>query len=382
MLRALLYGQSIELTLPVFQLLKDAGFVIDYLSSQKRLSNHPAVENFFSVSGIDSIPYAALKIVTTGQYNLVVAVDDITLDLVKKSKLTSEEKLRILPLIKESHLDHLSSKINLSKLLEMSGIRTPKFQIIHSKDDLINLAPSLYFPLIIKGDVSGGGTQTFKISDHFELMKISNFFQHYPAVLQEYMGGKLIGIEAFYQNQQLIYFNYSEALKTVGGNEFTPSSHRLFHQIGNLDNQLLSELKNLGEALGADGFVNISAIQPNNSGKHYYFEADMRPTVWVNSSKYFGNLASLSVKKYFLSGEFLNKLPSINQSFPIEFEISYPPRVSFYELFSNKFLVWDQLNEDYFLMKILVRNFRHRLLAILNFRKLRKKFSNFYKSFN
>ena len=41
MFRALLYGQSIELTLPVFDLLRDAGFQIDYLSNQKRLEKFP-----------------------------------------------------------------------------------------------------------------------------------------------------------------------------------------------------------------------------------------------------------------------------------------------------------------------------------------------------
>jgi hypothetical protein len=380
-LKALIYGQSIELTLPTFGLLEDAGFEIDYLSNQKRLERHPCINNFYYASSLNKIPFIASEMVSHKNYDLVIATDDITLELVKNSELLSTQKLKILPVINISDFDHIASKVNLSKVFQYHEINTPKFKIIQSKSELLMLASELSFPLIIKGDVSGGGTQTFKIEDITDLLKVAGFFSHYPAVLQEYISGKMIGIEAFYQNQQLIYFNYSESLKTVRGNEFTPSSLRLFKQIGSLNGHLLEELKTLGKALGANGFVNLSAILSNADGKHYFFEADMRPTVWVNSSRFFGNPASFFITKYFTSGGFLDSLPEVNKLYPNEFKLSYPPRVSFYQLLSNKFLVWTQINEDAFLRKIMIRNFKHKILEILNLRYLRKSVSNFYKSF-
>jgi hypothetical protein len=378
MFRALLYGQSIELTLPVFDLLRDAGFQIDYLSNQKRLEKHPSISNFFYVSGIENLPYVASEILNKKIYDLVIATDDVTLMHVKKSTLLGSEKLRLLPVLSEINFEHISSKINLSKVLDLGGIRNPKFRIVSSKEELINFFSELNFPLIIKGDISGGGTQTYKIKDELDLLKVADFFCHYPAVLQEYIDGKLIGIEAFYQNKELIYFNYSESLKTVRNNEFTPTSLRLFSQIGSLNNQLLFELKNLGSALGANGFVNVSAILSCKDKMHYFFEADMRPTVWVNSSKFCGNPASFFVKKYFLNGHSFKELPSVNDLFPIKFKLAYPPRTSFSGLFTNKYLFWTQLSEDIFLRKIVIRNFKHRILEILNLRYLRKSIRNFF----
>lgn len=382
MLKALVYGQSIELTLPVFSLLRDAGFLISYLSSQKRIAKHPSIRNFFHVSGVENLPFAALEIISKTTYDLVIATDDVTLHHVKKSSLSANEKLRLLPVVAEANFEHISSKVNLAKVFEVGNIPSPRYRIISSREELINLSAELTFPLIIKGDVSGGGTQTYKINDGIDLFKVASFFGHYPAVLQEYVAGKLIGIEAFYQNKELIYFNYSESLKTVRNNEFTPTSLRLFSQVGSLDNELLFELKKLGCALGANGFVNVSAILSCKDERHYFFEADMRPTVWVNSSRFFGNPAFVPVKKYFLSAEYLKELPSVNNLFPIKLKLAYPPRVSFPELLTNKYFVWTQLNEDSFLKKILIRNFKHRILELLNLRYFRKSLWNFLKSLN
>lgn len=379
--KALIYGQSIELTLPTFGLLSDAGFQIDYLSNQKRLGKHPLIKNFYHVSSLSQIPYIASEIVSNQTYDLVIATDDITLELVKNSQLPPSQKLKLLPVVNVSDFEHIASKVNLSKVFQAHGINSPKFKIIQSKNDLLMLACKLEFPLIIKGDVSGGGSQTFKIDSNSELLKVASFFSHYPAVLQEYVCGRLIGVEAFYQNQQLIYFNYSESLKTIRGSEFTPTSLRLFKQVGGLSVQLLEELSHIGKALGANGFVNLSAVLSDADGKYYFFEADMRPNVWVNSSRLFGNPASLFIVKYFESGRMLDALPELNKFYPDEFKLAYPPRVSFCQLLSNKFLVWTQINEDIFLRKIMIRNFRHRILEILNLRYVRKSMSNFYKSF-
>lgn len=382
MFKALIYGQSIELTLPIFKLLKDAGFSIDYLSNQKRLAKHQFIDNFYYAQKIDEVAHAALGVVNNSNYDLVVATDDITLDAVMKSKLSIDEKLKILPVKGSSNLEHITSKVHLSKVLELGGVPTPKFKIVTSRDDLINFAEELNFPLIIKGDCSGGGTQTFKIEDKLNLLKVASFFCHYPAVLQEYITGKLIGVEAFYQEKKLIYLNYSESLETVRGSEFTPSSLRLFTQIGCLDEKVLTEIKKIGEVLGANGFVNISAILSAKDGNHYYFESDMRPTVWVNSSRFFGNPVSNLVKKYFLLGDTLEILPVSNKLFPNKFKLAYPPRVSFKGFLTNKFLVWSQINEDPFLKKILLRNLKHRILEIINLRYFRKKCVNFYKTLN
>jgi hypothetical protein len=65
-------------------------------------------------------------------------------------------------------------------------------------------------------------------------------------------------------------------------------------------------LSKIGLALGANGFVSIGCIKRDSDKQYYFFEADMRPNVWIEYPKYFDDDPALLIKKYFQTGKFLS----------------------------------------------------------------------------
>lgn len=65
------------------------------------------------------------------------------------------------------------------------------------------------------------------------------------------------------------------------GNKFGASSLRKYYQTSVVDKEIFLEVQQLGKALGADGFTNISCIQSVDGGGRYVIEADMRANAWI-----------------------------------------------------------------------------------------------------
>jgi hypothetical protein len=101
------------------------------------------------------------------------------------------------------------------------------------------------------------------------------------------------------------------------------------------------ELQKIGAALGAHGFVTISSIE-GCDGQRYYFEADMRPNVWVDFSAYFGHDLAARIRKWFDKKEGLAR-----EEVGVAEPASAPVRLPYFlrlrgrELMTNRYDVWN-----------------------------------------
>lgn len=95
-------------------------------------------------------------------YDWIIVTDDQTLKELLDSDLSLDEKLRVLPVLKQENFSHIYSKIGFSKVLSAAGISTPPFSVARSKDEASRLAHQLGFPVLIKQDSSGGGAGVYE----------------------------------------------------------------------------------------------------------------------------------------------------------------------------------------------------------------------------
>lgn len=319
-------------------ILQRVGFSIDFICPESN-NLEPNGCTRVLLDGI-SLYLAAAKRVELINYDLVILGDDQTIGGILDANFSVETKLKLLPVIRSQDFDHLYSKCQLSKILFESQIQTPDFKICHSLIELLDESASLGYPNLVKIDRSGGGSGVFECFSEQDIFNVKDELI-FPILLQKKIFGRTIDLSAFYQNGQLIYFSYSAFVKTIGG-KFGPSSVRKYTQAVALPSAVRCELQAIGIALGANGFVNITAIECEFTGSRFYIEADMRPNVWADYGKYVGDDPVPLFRKYFLKEDCLERTQEEDKECPISRYVSYINRLSLSELILNKYGVWDQ----------------------------------------
>jgi hypothetical protein len=372
-LNALIIGYREELTLPLLEVLSLSGYKIDCISKGKRLRFHKNINNFYYVKTDQDLLRASYEVSKKHYYDLIALSDDNTIKLILNSNLPIAYKEKLLPVVNRKYFGHLASKIGLSKALKEFKIRTPNFAVINSNSDIFKNLKLIHFPFILKGDYSGGGNQTVEVNNQRDLKKIITEFNYFPALMQKKIEGDLIGIEALFLESKLVHFSYSIVLKTMSNNKFSPSVVREYFQLGILDEEVFQELNSLGKALGINGFVNITCIKSYLDNRHYYFEADVRPTTWLGYTKYFGDNLAIRLKNYLKQRVPLSYPVAIDINYPIKVIMPYPLRLRTFELLTNRYSAWKYIpkNKVIFFLLIKIRILRpiENLLTLRSFRR-------------
>lgn len=326
--------ESFYLNAGVIELLQRARFDVDVLSVDQSHSKYPGIKNFILAKSTLSISNEAYSL--RGQYNLIVPGGDRILLLIKETNLGLRGKVKILPVTNSRYIHHLCSKIELSKILSANNILTPAYRICERFENLPELIFELGYPSILKIDFSGGGYGCFEIRSKEDIKNIPANFRNKRLLVQKMIEGKIIDASAFYQDKKLVHFSFSESLKTKD-HKFGVSVLRKYYQIGSLDKGIFDDLKLLGEALGANGFVNIGIIESSIDGRRYFFEADMRPNAWVNFSSYIGDDAAIKIKEYFKSRKICSYPYKSNKAFPTFEILAFAPRLKLWEILLNRY---------------------------------------------
>lgn len=360
---ALLFGYSYALLAAPASLLVRAGFKVDLICPHHQ---HVKTSQWVDISAPKNLLVSqAINLLGSKKYHLVIVGDDYCMADIVDSNLPIELKVKLLPVVSNENLEHLFSKCALSKILLAAGISTPEFEICNSLGDLTEHAKKIGFPLFIKVDRSGGGCGVFECANNKELLEKSTNLP-YPLLLQRKIEGSIVDMSAFYQNGRLIDFSYSVFYKTVGG-PFGASSVRQYTQIAYLPIEVFIELERLGIALGAHGFANITCMEDCITGQRYFIEADMRPNVWADHSKYIGNDLAKAIGQYFLKGQILLLPLVINPLYPQSKLVSYADRLTLMDLMLNRYECWESFHsKKHALSYILARaGYRQQILKIL-----------------
>lgn len=218
-------------------------------------------------------------------YDLVVQGDEKALKLA--NEFISNESLfyKLLPLTKIGNRAVISSKTGFSEICDKYGLPTPAF-LIYSKENGDNELEDLKYPLIAKTDFSWGGTGVKLCKSRKELedfllpLKTTE-----KVVLQEYIKGKEVPVEAFYWEGQLLEMACADILE-YDKDEFTYSTRRRYYKP---DNAFRCQVEEAGAAIGIHGFVNMAFMRAEVDGRYYLIETDLRPTSWVAYTKFTGN---------------------------------------------------------------------------------------------
>lgn len=336
---ALLLGDQLNFAAETGHLLQRAGFVTDIVTSNPLIKPGPP----FRIRDLAADPDAVVKAASTRagahHYDLIVPLNDDTLRWILQSELSDDEKLQLLPVHSKDDFQHIASKIGLAVALQRHGIAIPRFEVARDADEIRQCIERIGLPVLIKIDFSGGGNGTFDCSRAADLEALAPRISQYPVLVQQKISGIEIDCSAFFCDNKLIFFNYASIDDREAG-QFSSSSVRTYTQLGAVGPDAFDEIRRIGAALGANGFANITCIQSADDGHRYYFEADLRPNVWVNFPKYFGDDLADRVAHYFKAGRELAYPCSLDSRFPTRIRLPYFYRLRLWEMIVNRYRCW------------------------------------------
>jgi predicted ATP-grasp superfamily ATP-dependent carboligase len=274
--------------------------VVDILCSKESSLLHNKYYDNWIRYDKDKEDYAdkLVAIVEENNYDWVILGDEHILKLMNERIKSDEIFQKVMPLRKIENRMILSSKVGLSDVCERLSITTPRYMVADSIEQLNATPVSLRFPVLIKQDVSTGGQGIFYCNSKDEIVATMNKNPAGRAIIQEYIKGKDIGVEALYKEGNLLTYNVSEVLEYLDG-RFGTTTKRTYFNNAELEKLLVE----LGEKVGIHGFASIQYIYDERDKLYYLIEADLRPNIWVASSRFTGNDFSVGVQR------FLGKLP-------------------------------------------------------------------------
>lgn len=295
------YGNFRTLPEVPYVLKKGGCDVVDVLCSRESSLLHNKYYDNWIIYDKDKDDYAAklVAVVEENNYDWVILGDEHILKLMNE-RITSDDIFKkVMPLKKIENRMILSSKVGLSEVCERLSITTPKYLVAEDIDQLNMATLNLRFPVLVKQDVSTGGQGIFYCNNKEELVAtMRKNPADKKAIIQEYIKGRDIGVEALYKDGALLTYNVSEVLEYLDS-RFGTTTKRIYFNDAELEKLLVE----LGEKVGIHGFASIQYIHDERDRLYYLIEADLRPNIWVASSRFTGNDFSVGVQR------FLGKLP-------------------------------------------------------------------------
>jgi len=301
-------------------ILKSAGCIVDVLCSKDSwllansfhdnwIERKPQLKDY--LSQIEELSF-------NHKYDWVLLADDVIIKQVNESHFTEEQLTKVLPISELKHRSVLSSKIGLSNFCIENAIPSPKYVLYNNDDDLTTIQSSICFPVINKIDFSWGGAKMFVSNDYEAFLSNLNLLpENQNTMIQEYIMGEEVPVEAIYFNGELLEYMSSKILQFDKG-PFSLSTKRSY-----FDNPDLKPLlQELGKKLGITGFANIAYIKEASTSIYYLIEIDLRPNSWMVYGRFCQKDFSSALKNYFNNnGTILNT--TAKEAKPIEMALFY-----------------------------------------------------------
>jgi len=226
-------------------------------------------------------------------YFWIILLDDETVKLMNDGIESEELFKKIMPINKIDNREVLSSKAGLSNLCATHHIATPQFINYSQQDNIDSIINTLQFPILLKEDFSFSGLGIQYCEEPSMLASCLNKVNNTSnLVLQEFIKGKDIGLEALFRNGELVMYNCAEILSYMY-NQFSFTTRRLYYQDKNIE----EHLHILGKSLGLNGFASIQYIYHPERKIYYLIEVDARVNLWMAYSRFTANNFSEGIKR-------------------------------------------------------------------------------------
>ncbi|MFP5040061.1 ATP-grasp domain-containing protein [Parasediminibacterium sp. JCM 36343] len=216
-------------------------------------------------------------------YNKIMLLDDVTIQLINET-IGDEEALfaKVMPINKIENREMLSSKIGMSRVFEKHNIATPRYINYVEESNFATVSKKLNFPVLLKVDFSFSGTGIRKCNAPEELEeKLNELHDTKNIVIQEFITGEDIGVEALFENGELIRYQCAKVAAYMY-NEFSFTTKRFYvrnHKIEEL-------LRELGKKTGLNSFASIGYIYHKERDTYYLIEVDARTNSWMPYSRF------------------------------------------------------------------------------------------------
>lgn len=159
----------------------------------------------------------------------------------------------------------------------------------------------LHFPILLKENFSFSGIGIQYCADPSLLQDcLDKVINKTNLVLQEFIEGEDIGVEALFRDGELITYNCAQILAYMH-NKFSFTTRRRYYQ----SDEIASLLKILGKQVGLNGFASIQYVHHKERDTYYLLEVDARTNMWMPFSRFTEHDFSEGIKKI-ISGDFYN----------------------------------------------------------------------------
>ncbi len=264
-------------------------------------------KDIFSSQLIDLIENGSTR------YDWVVLMDDDTVKLMNEKVVSEELFIKILPIDKIQNREILSSKLGLSILCNKYNITTPRFINYSENIDLTTIGEQLHFPILVKEDFSFSGLGIQYCEDEKALpaclKKVHNMNN---LVLQEFIDGEDVGIEALFCKGELVMYNAAQILSYME-NKFSFTTRRLYYQ----NEKITALLKEAGKSFGLNGFASIQYLYHRKRDLYYLVEVDCRINMWMPYSRFAAQNFSDGIKQYLSKENPIVSLPASTEKFEV-----------------------------------------------------------------
>lgn len=315
--RALLVGDA-SLLWHLPPMLRRAGLAVDTVTLRSPYFRLPARRGrrvrSDSLSG--SLTTAA-ALADSEHYALVVVADDVVLRMLRDHpELTVQQRLSLAPVVASDDLAHLGSKVVMTERLAAAGVPVPASQVVSAATEAVAAGSDLGWPLVLKGDSGSGGRQvriahdehavgvawTELVSAHAaqEARYPAHFRRPLRVLAQRHLTGHALDLSAFFRDGRLIHHTQARVLAKIRPHGAT--SVRLYRPTAAADPLIAAELGAIGQALGLDGFANITAFEQPDGSARTYFEADARPNLWAHLGGRVGDDPAVRLRRWFVDG--------------------------------------------------------------------------------
>jgi len=268
-------------------ILKKSGFEVDILSGKDAWVKKNKFYNQWIPAKSESDDYLQQlkELAQNSKYEWIIPGDEKLIKLLNEEITDEGLFYKLLPLTRIENREMLCSKIGFSNICTQNNILTPGYCYYPAADNNSNI-DTLRFPVIIKVDFSWGGLGIRVCENKPELEKIiAGLPEHETIIIQEFIRGKEVPVEALFWKGKLLSVTSSEILD-YDKDEFSYSTRRRYFPA---DEKLRQAVKEFGERVGVHGFVNMAYIKADANGSYYVIEADLRPSSWMAYTGYAGS---------------------------------------------------------------------------------------------
>ncbi len=210
-------------------------------------------------------------------YNWVIPGDETVLLMLNASITDTADFLRVMPMVQPGNRALIGSKSGLSDFCKNHQILSPIYHVYGETPDWEEAIRGMHYPVLIKPDEGYGGGGIIKCADAKAVFDALDTIAHkHHLVVQEFITGKDIGIEAFFKNGELIVYNAADIVRYFD-TSFSFTTARYYYK----DYEIENFLRDIGRKIGIHGFASIQLIQDNATNAFLMIEADLRPNFWV-----------------------------------------------------------------------------------------------------